>query len=841
MRFSPPVSGLSYRVTFLILLALSVLPAAVAADDVVSRVTSGGVGRFRVGHWGLVKGFFSNKSDQDQTVTAIVTPHGRQNAQYIRSIVVPSHTNRDSVWPVLLDDSDPKVFEFDVVLLKGTDDSRQITQLRGGEFTDNFASGNPRGYTQPQPSLTLPPGYCGFLTTRTEASDELDDVTDLMGALRAQAGLTAMTVPLRPEDIRIYAEGLEPLDQLIVTSPDLADHPETCDAVRSWIQRGGRALLMLDQCGEETASALLGEALPLSVVDRTSPLTLPLKQQMETESPGQPNLSHLREFDEPVTLVRTIFEAGTVLWSVRGWPALVEVPFGNGQVFVATVSARVFLSEQSRDELDAISGNILEQMFKTRPEAPLLSQKQLSAAAEQRIGYVIPSRQFAAIVLSVFTVVLGLVSWLAWKRDRPGLLLAIPIVSLIAAVPGMVKGVASRQVAPATLIQNRVAFLTRGQTTLAADGVSTVYQPSGGSADLLLPESSLVFAPPESTSPQSQRLVWTEAGDSRWAGFSQPAGATSYLQRSMVNLPTPLRAVVAFGAEDVEISLTNAELLNPEDPIIASASPDRMAVRSVEQGIFAGGPADTLASEELSRETLLSETQVLHADLYRQIFSSEARLSRFPAEPTLMFWTDKLPSSVQLTDNSVRTESMSLISLPLEFEIPAVDEPLTIPTALMPYRAVQDTDGSFSSAFSNRQARWIQRKAGSNTLLKFELPRVCQPFHFDEAEVQLRILAGSRTVRIYSGDPSDMVEVETLESPVGNHPISIPGSLLNAGSDGSGVFLRISVGELAGVVPGGEMNAEQDDFWKIDRVLMTVRGHRRSLLSSSEENTAADE
>ncbi|MEQ9409552.1 MAG: hypothetical protein RIK87_17585 [Fuerstiella sp.] len=798
------------------------MPLADAADT-SARVSTGGLSRYKSGHWGLVTGTFFNKSEQPRQLSAVVTPGGRSGAQYVRSLVVPPQMSRRSSWPVYLEEGLTDAFQFDVVVLEGDADSQQIKGISGGEFTDNFISPNAAGRRDPS-GVPGRAGYSGVLSTRTESDRDRSMVDRMVAKLRKQAGLLPMQAFLDPEDISGYPESLDALDQLIISTPDLLRYPEACDAVRAWIQRGGCALILLDQCGQDSAAAITGTALPFTVVDSTTPMSLSLRHDAGMSHPGIGDSSHQREFDEPITLVRARFESGTVHWSVQGWPVLVDQQFGNGSILMATVSPEVFLSGRDDDSLGAVADHIQDRMFRTQPEQPLLNADVLSAAAERRIGYFIPDRGFAALVLIVFTCCLGVLGWTAFRRQRPALLLVLlPLLSAGAAMPGILKGVASRGVAPPTLIESRVAHLAAGQAVLATDGVATVYNPSVVVSDMALSGGTLVR--PRKPGAGPQRFVWHDMGEAEWDGFSQPAGTSSYAERAMIRLDEPLKAVAAFKAEQVEISISNAETLQPEDVIVASSSPDRMAVRLLQPGRYVTSAADVLAPNEVSGETLLSQEQILHAELYNTLFAGTNRLSPFPTEPTVLFWTESLAPAVQLTESDYRNASMTVVTVPLQIAVPDADVQITIPTTFLPYEAIAGPDGSVSSAFSNRQARWIERKRGGYTMLRFRLPEACCPFYFDSADVQLRILAGSRTVRVQSGSRGEPVDVTTLESPVGSFTIPVSADVLNSDSDGCSVIVGISVADLDDLDPE-KLNAEQDDNWKIERVLLTVRGHR---------------
>lgn len=800
---------------------------AMAEEGISVGAGIGGIQRYGAGRWGMVQGSFANKTDQEREFSILMSPEGPSGNQFVRTLKVPARTVRTSTWPVHLDKGVHDAFQFHYIVLKGDPDSTDILSSRTSEQTENFISTNAGGaWSLRKNELEFSPGYCLILTSYSEAAKDERAVDRFAVLCREQAGYPSMMMSIRPDELSGSTETLDPADQMIILSPDLGALPDACDAIRTWIQRGGRAIFFLPQCGEETVRAILGDALPVSVVDTTTPLRVPLKHHPRSISAKHQDESHLREFEEPVTVVRCVPEAGNTVWSVRGWPVVIEDTFGSGSVVVAAISPEVFLNEDPAAGLDSIASRVLDQTFRARQEAPLIPSDHLKQMAEKEIGYEIPRRSFAAALLVVFTLALGGVAMFLRRKERSGsLLFAVPLLAVCGAIPGLIQGNAARNVAPPTLIEARIARLATGQSFFAADGMATLYRPTSDSIYVSLdPDASLL---PQQGRPKSEgkKYIWTGRGGVRIPDFSQPAGASSYTARSVIRTDNPMHARGQLSEDGIRIDIANASELQPEDVILAGPGPDRMSVRSAGDS-FITQTSDILAPNNFSNATLLSTEQNTRADLFRKLFDNDRRMKRFPAVPSLLFWTTNLPSPFHADDPDLRMRSWTLVSLPLEIEVPGPDQPVTIPAVLMPYRLVPDSDGSVSSVYSRRLAKWIQKKSGAVNVLRFDLPKACQPFQFQDAELQLRIRAGSRTVKIQGGTLEQLKEIETLDSPVTTEHIPIPGEILNLNSDGDSVLLRIAVSEVQGV--DSELNLEQDNFWKIERVLLTVRGSRRS-------------
>lgn len=791
-------------------------------------VTMGGLGRYNSNHWGLVKGTFGNRSDQPERVTAIVTPHRMSGARFVRSVTVPPDTIREASWPVLLDRVSDDAFEFDVIILDGNYDSAAIKQSRFGETTDSFTSGNSGGRYRQEVRGTYSPGVSAVCYSRAIPDDltAMSNIDRFAIVARQTAGMPPMIIPFTANDLNGYAEALDPAQQLLISAPDLVRHPDACEAMRLWVQRGGRALLFLTECGEQTAQAVLGESVPVTFVEQTTVNQVDFLHNPDFRRTGAADRSFQREFDEPVHFVRAEFERGQDLWTIDGWPALVQIPFGDGHFFACMVSANALLDDQGKP--NAFADPVMEVMYRTEHEQPLLADAALAESGTQSIGYVIPERTTAATVLIGFTALLMLIGFFLWKKDRPiALLIAVPVLALAAAAPGILLGKQSRNVAPATVLERRIANLGGAQATFAADGTSTIFVPDATSGQLdLQPHANL--RAPDTEGSQSPRFVWLDHGESFWSDFSQPAGATSYSQQSVLRLSQPLSAAISFDKEGAVLDLPNSEQLQPEDLVLAGSGPDRMSVQSVD-GNFRSRPQDVLAADQFSNAALLSDRQLSRAEQYRQLFSSERLLGSFPAQPTLLFWTDQLDASLSLPE-AERTESATMIAIPVDLRIPPAGQDITIPPVFLPYRVERDIDGSVGGSYSTGMRKWIRKKTGSTIVLRFTLPEAVQPMEFTGAELMLRVFAGSRTVRLQMGPLDQMQDITTLESPVGNQNMSIDPSILNSFGDGRNLLLRISISDLEGVDPENRMNAEQDDFWQIERLLLTVHGARNPAI-----------
>lgn len=802
------------------------------AQQPSGHITPGGMGRYKGGHWGLVKGQFHNPSDHDQTLTAIVSQKSGNGTQFARSAQIPAGASRITQWPVLPETPGSGVYEFEYMFVDEVDGRETVARRQNDSIVETFIVPGNAGNWSSEPSLT------GHLCAKGASATLLVEVLNTLEAFRNTAQLPSVNVTFNHEKIQGSVDALASLDQLVITSPDLWRFQETCDAVRFWIQRGGRAIFFLDSVGEDSMRAILGDALPFTVVDTTQLIQFTI-DNYASDGKRARLPSYDVELDEPVPLVRTIFDRGVAKWGQAGWPVVLEASVGRGSVYVVTMPARILETSSGSGQLAACATDILEQVFRNPIEQPLLPQDLLSSVGQQQIGYSIPDRWFPAVVLGVFILVLAVVSFVLTRQHLQNrLLIAVPLCGVAATIPGLLTGLASRTTAPATMIQTQVIQAPSGQTALAADGVATVYQPKSETMDLVVSDHGTVADQVGKSRVGQRRLIWTDDDTCVWKNFQQPAGVTSYDDRSILRLPDPLNAIASFEGDDVVVRILNSEFLSPEDAIIAGPGPDRMEARLAKDGLFHANVADLLPPGEISNATLLSQEQLQRKVLYNALFTAENRMTPFSPELTILFWSGNVPSTVECSSDSLRTESSTLITLPLELQMPEIGQRITIPPALLPYASVVDENGAMGSAYGNRQRTWLRRKPGGTVVLKFQVPVACQPFHSEDASLELRLYAGSRTVKVEAGRVGEFQEIASLNSPVGSQTISLPSDVLNAAADTGGVYLRITVGQLELASANDEQaTIEQDNFWKIDRVLLTMKGHRTKSAVSSKEKT----
>jgi hypothetical protein len=269
--------------------------------------------------------------------------------------------------------------------------------------------------------------------------------------------------------------------------------------------------------------------------------------------------------------------------------------------------------------------------------------------------------------------------------------------------------------------------------------------------------------------------------------------------------------------------------MTPGDPILAGMNRENLALDLDDSGRLRGTPDNALLSGQYFRSSLLSDDERYRTVLLNSVFNSTQGLqgAPFPSEPSVLFW-DKSDSEVlHFEGDDIRRQRAVLVVHPLDLYPPEAGKPFLIPPQLLTYRSVVNDDGGIGSSYVNLRRVWQPQESASKTMLEFQIPEACRPLVPESGELKLLIRAGSRFVKILSGDRSNMQMIAELTSPLGMQSVSIPGELIQSTCLQGQLFLQIQVSDIDSEMKSDDMTGEQDDSWQIERVLLTLKGQRK--------------
>ena len=120
--------------------------------------------------------------------------------------------------------------------------------------------------------------------------------------------------------------------------------------------------------------------------------------------------------EEPVEFVRVLVDSVDVYSSIDGWPAAFSIPFGNGHVLITTLAARGWRYQfdpfaertgpkrHTSGPTDALR-NLASEFNQLASRQSVLGDELRPILSEQ-LGYRVPARSIAALILGLNCVVI---------------------------------------------------------------------------------------------------------------------------------------------------------------------------------------------------------------------------------------------------------------------------------------------------------------------------------------------------------------------------------------------------------------------------------------------------
>ncbi len=360
-------------------------------------------------------------------------------------------------------------------------------------------------------------GYTGWLAPENVTDEHRNPVLTFLRALRFSAHREQRVVTLIPRELSNHSEGLDSLDQLAVSGDDLENYPEVCEAIRLWLQRGGKLIVFLDRSGTSATDLLLGDALPLTVVGETSANKITLELNPEYRQDQYPVRQVIREFDEPIRYLRTEVTGAEPIWLVDGWPVAMRVGIGRGTVLITTISPEVFYKPRAAGSPQDMGEEVISSMRRFQDSLFTLNRDKLLDATtvtetgsdSDWISHSL-SRLCGCVTAGFPVVLLVLGTWLLKRQRGERLIWVLPCLAAIAALPAAYTGIAMRSIAPPTAIQHQIVSSIPGQSQLVSDGYATVYIPTPGALTVNATEGTTMEPPVDATNADIRRQLWTE-------------------------------------------------------------------------------------------------------------------------------------------------------------------------------------------------------------------------------------------------------------------------------------------------------------------------------------------
>lgn len=775
----------------------SVATDVMAAPRMSSPPASAGLGIYEPGAWSMVSAQLENPDATAAEARVGLRFESVSNVQYAVRAWLPAESRRRVEWPVkpLVVPAGARGLELE---------GRLILDREGSEVSAGAAE---RGLL---PLITRRHLTMQLIRPEDEAAREL--------VSRLRAGQTdSAPVGLRSEAAPVLPEVWDLVDTLVIGQGARLD-PMQSQAIRAWVQRGGRVWIQLGPETDTLAADLFGSAWTVSLIGERRPMAVTFSrpaagssdESAETQvvSAGSGVFSHW------------VVEAPgyQVLQKADGQPTVLRRSVGRGQVQVTTLSPAAWLTLLDADgKGDSPALQPLESFW------PVVAGTARGSATERgatrvpgshyvhdQIGYQVLDRQVVALILGGLLVLLLVLGALASLRGRmewaagAGVLLSLGVAGGIVAI-----GLSHQRRVPTTLASVDWVETSVGQPFLQARSISAIYRRTG------LPPQPVVAGvgsvPQLTEAMRSGRLLrvtwedrdrWTlqgldlAEGAVQWlaSSSSQPlpaAGAGAYFELSPPTRGDRLTGrVVGIDALDVPATaLSDGLLAFPSGRLAPVVTPDG-------QWAFQGGaplpPGDYIGG------TMRSDRQVSRGEVYQQWLTQPQLLS----EPRFLAWVDQgLAPMIGLPEVAIEEQRRStILSLPVVWARPAVGQEVSVPAVAMPMGVARSSSNRALSGtlFDASSGTWITGlTSGQTVVMSFQIPADLWPLEVTGATLHARLQAPGREYEVVTYRRERMVPLASGRDAAGRIDVPLEASALPEVTDDGRILIGLRINESA--------------------------------------------
>jgi hypothetical protein len=793
----------------------------------ISGFMAGGARASVTEAWGQLDFSLTNSSDTNRRARVLAFYENQPHVQYGRDLWVPANSTIKSWLP--LGPAAPQARassrELRFVLLELSEGKEQLLLPRTEErirsqaviyrprepttalvvdtpdVTEHFVFGQ-----LPQPEL---PGDEAYLLARVFRS--------------VRDGYSDHVQVLDPGSLPVWPTAFDGIDHLIIASARPGQDPGGMQALRHWLERGGRVWVMLDQVDPEAIAPLLGEALDFHLVSRVRLTDFRLEDQLA--EPGTPR-APLQQHERPVEFARVQLPPGeAVRHVVDGWPVWFTRKVGRGNIVLTTLGPRGWHRPRLKRDgaspfpsfprlpaaYDALSVVADELTVDPAERYPVEAFESLLS---QEIGYVVLSRATILVIFAVFLLGTLGASALARTTRRPELLGWIgPLAAVGAAAALLVLADSARRGTPPTVAVAQIIEASAGTPEVTVEGLLAVYRPASGPADLGGERGGFFDLDMAAIEGRTRRLIMTDLDAWHWENLDLPAGVRRAPFHFCAATGEPITATARFGPAGLEGKLAAGPLQNLTDGLVTAATARNLALRLAADGKFSAAAEDALAPGHFLAGTILSDRQQRQQEIYRRLLKRSE--SQFDDDRHLLVVTAEPLEMPFRLGRDARVVGTSLLSLPLRLERTDPGTQVTIPGAFVPYQRVLGDKLS-------RQMRESTQTADMH--LRFQLPRVVLPVEVDRARLTAKILARSRRVAVSGRADGALVELHRVDNPQGPFQVDITEPRFLLLDQGGGLHLNISVSEPLDAKNAEPGTINPDQVWTIEYIELEVAG-----------------
>jgi hypothetical protein len=793
------------------------------------RVTAnpGNVTYYTPERWGTLKLAISNSRNEPVELLCSTYFEGEDTLQYGRRVWLPPNSKLDTTHLIRAPRDrtvDQQFWELRTLVLDPQQDRETLVNQKTGELqspcslrvsgrtpvTMLLARGDPMDFYG-SPSISL---------------------SDLVLTARYQLDQAENMIYLTEELCPPSEEALDAVDQIIIADDRPLRDLAGLTAIRRWLHGGGRLWIMLDRVAPALCEALLGDEWGCQIVDR---VTLAQVAYGSPQSPGK--LTNAVDFEIPVELVRVLANDVDVISTVDGWPAVMWINYGQGQLVLTAIGGDALVRRRTAEDRprradgsrqtaylpEPVLDDLATQFFVHRNKLPIPAVATATHVQEQ-VGYAIPSWSLVVGLLTGFTVVLGgLGIWLSRSGRLEQFAIGATAAAIVAGGALVGAGQATRHAVPPTTATLQFVQPIPGTNDVKITGTVGVFSPDSGEATVAGTQGGWVVPQTAATAGVARRLVWTDIDNWQWEHLPQTPGLhTSELHQTRV-MSVPSRATLTFNERGAVGRLLLPEGIQPSDAAVVTTT-GRIGVE-----IGAGGSLTAAADQVLSREqylpaSVLNDEQHRRSRLLQELFTSKEGLN-FPTQPTLLFWSDAWLTGLQLLEPSRHTGS-ALVALPISIVRPPAGTEILIPWPLLPFRETSGPDQPTPVGLYNYRIRqWMERHEPMSTWLQFQVPPAALPLEAQSAKLVVQVNGPVGKLSVSGLRDGVAVPIHTWTDPVGTLTWNIDEpELLSLSREGQ-LKLRIAGGDpdRPELTAHRSKDASHVSYWQIESLTLELR------------------
>jgi hypothetical protein len=794
--------------------------------------------------WGAYTFALTNFGDTDRLARVLVLYEPLEQVQYGRDVWVPAHSVLSS-W-LLVGPANQQEHEgtrdIQNLLYDRTGGTEILVRPRGERVVRSRGVVYRKRDRERDPTTSIlldeevpePPPY-GKLPRPDSPNEES---LSFVRAFRLMLQLSDLVQQVNAGPMPPMREVFDGIDHFVIASNRIARDPSGMQALRHWLEQGGKVWVMLDLIDPEVIAPLLGDALDFRLVDRVGLTSFRVHTHPSGERMAEPPL---QEHDRPVTFARILLPANEpVKNTVNGWPTWFTRQVGRGEVVFTTLGFRGWVRPRRPGEpapfaqgspnfpvpqspLDQV-GLVLQPQRESSP----FRIESFEPMLTEEIGYSVVGRGTVIWTFGAF-ILAGLALGVGLRRSRRPELLGWlgPIFALGSAGAFLLIGESSRRSAPPTLATAQIVDAVSGQAEAAVHGLMAVYRPESGLTEARADRGGFFEVDMAGIEGQTRRLVVTDRDAWHWENLSLPAGVRTAPFHDTIRLDQPIRAVAHLGPDGLEGKLTGP-FSDLADALVNTPSGRNLVVHLNPDGTFRAGNADILPKGEFLGGAVLSDRQQQRQKIYRALLDRPRAIHATTGRNVLLAWGRPFelpfvlaPAGSDRENTGQRHVGSALFFIPLTLERPAPGGSVTIPAPLISYLRIVDAGIIRPVLESNENI---------DMHLRFQLPTEVLPFQVERARLRLKIDAPSRRVTVSGREGDRRVELAHADSPLDPVRVEITDKpLLGLDAEG-GLHLNVTIGEsiadaggrAGGRAPGGLLQLTEK--WIIDYLELEVGG-----------------